>query len=143
MIGSPCDVGTSSAGTLNVTYTPQTNGTDTVSIVCGQSNPVYALNVGIDRGVGFEECGGPFGQNCTFLFGDGTATSQPGNISCFNNAGTCTDAFQNGSVVTLTATIGANTIFDGWSGCDSISGLTCTVTMNAVRNVFAHFSYSG
>ena len=30
-------------------------------------------------------------------------------------------------------------IFIGWAGCDSVSGSTCSVTMNAVRSVTASF----
>jgi hypothetical protein len=140
MIGTPCGVGTSSVGTLNVTYTPQPNGPETVSITCGQgqSSPV-ALNVAIGVGPPIPAC--PLvGPNCTtFLFGQGQVTSQPGSINCTENGGTCTGAFQNGTVVTLTATTSAGSSFAGWSGCDSTSGLTCTVTMNAVRNVTANF----
>jgi hypothetical protein len=30
-------------------------------------------------------------------------------------------------------------IFSGWSGCDTVSGTTCTVTMNRARSVNASF----
>src|SRR5580704_4035780 len=42
MIGSPCDQGTAQAGTLKVTYAPQSEGTDSISWLCAQTNPVYA-----------------------------------------------------------------------------------------------------
>lgn len=138
MIGTPCDVGTPSAGTLNVTYTPQAGGPDTVNITCGQNSPV-ALDVSIGVGTAIPACG-VVDPSCTsFLYGHGQVTSQPGNINCTDTGGTCTDTFQSGTVVTLTATVGGGSSFAGWLGCESTSGLTCTVTMNGVRNVTANF----
>src|SRR5215467_1291060 len=48
MIGSPCDVGTGAQGTLMVTYTPQADGTDSISWACKQdtqSNPSLAVSI--------------------------------------------------------------------------------------------------
>ena len=69
-----------------------------------------------------------------------TVTSSPGTINCTPFSGTCTGAFAAGTVVTLTATVGNDSdgnpsVFKGWSDCNSVSGLTCTVTLNSVRNV--------
>jgi hypothetical protein len=142
LIGTPCDVGTSNAGTLNVTYAPQSNGTDSVSIVCDQNNPVYALNVTVQAPPSSRSCTG-FPQICSGGgTGSVTVTSSPGTISCAPSGGACTDAFAAGTVVTLTATAGNDSdgnpsVFRGWSGCNSTSGLTCTVTLNSVRNVLA------
>jgi len=41
--------------------------------------------------------------------------------------------------VTLTATPAIGSVFTGWSGCDSVSGTRCTVTMNRQRSVTAEF----
>jgi len=49
-------------------------------------------------------------------------------------------AYEVGTVVTLTATPGTGSNFSGWSGCDTVSGATCTVTMNAARSVTATFT---
>jgi hypothetical protein len=68
--------------------------------------------------------------------GSGTVTSSPAGISCGSN---CSAAFISGTKVTLTATPSMLTIFTGWSGCDSTSGNTCTVNMNAARSVTAGF----
>jgi hypothetical protein len=48
MIGSPCDTGTPQAGTLEVTYTPQPDGTNAISGALHAEQPVYALNLTID-----------------------------------------------------------------------------------------------
>src|SRR5437588_4714401 len=43
-------------------------------------------------------------------------------------------------MVTLTATPALGSTFTGWSGCDTASGTTCTVTMSAARSVTATFT---
>jgi hypothetical protein len=73
------------------------------------------------------------------ITGQGQVTSQPGSIDCTDTGGVCTDTFQSGTAVTLTATPSGPTEFAGWSGCDTTSGRTCTVTMSAARNVTANF----
>jgi hypothetical protein len=74
------------------------------------------------------------------LVGNGTvtSTSKPAaaQIGC---GGTCSASYGYGTVVTLTATPGLLSIFNGWSGCDATSGTTCTVTLNAARSVTASF----
>ena len=68
--------------------------------------------------------------------GSGTVTSDPPGIDC---GATCSASYASGTVVTLTATPDLVSIFNGWSGCDAVSGTTCTVTMGAARSVTAHF----
>ncbi len=72
--------------------------------------------------------------------GDGAVTSTPAGIGC---GSTCFTTFGRGTVVTLTAAPGQGTAFDGWSGCDSAAGTTCTVTLNAVRVALATFTRQG
>ncbi|CAN5867248.1 hypothetical protein BH18ACT6_BH18ACT6_10000 [soil metagenome] len=43
----------------------------------------------------------------------GTVTSSPTGINCGTD---CTEAYSNGTVVTLTATPAAGSTFAGWSG---------------------------
>src|SRR5207302_10246571 len=52
----------------------------------------------------------------------------------------CTAPYGGGTPVTLTASASGGSAFGGWSGCDGVSGLTCTVTMNASRSVTATFN---
>jgi subtilisin family serine protease len=48
--------------------------------------------------------------------------------------------YSSGTVTTLTAVPNTGYAFQSWSGCDSVSGSTCTVTMNANRTVTANFA---
>jgi alpha-tubulin suppressor-like RCC1 family protein len=69
--------------------------------------------------------------------GNGTVTSSPTGINC----GTaCASNFVSNTTVTLTASPGANSLFSGWTGCTSVSGATCTVTMANARSVNASFT---
>src|SRR5262249_56905500 len=52
---------------------------------------------------------------------------------------TCAASYDSSTVVTLTATPTGISIFLGWSGCDTVSGTICIVTMNAARSVDATF----
>ncbi|TLY46615.1 MAG: VCBS repeat-containing protein [Nitrospirae bacterium] len=69
--------------------------------------------------------------------GSGTVTSGDGRITC---GATCSASYTSGTVVTLTATPAFGSIFTGWSGCDAVSGTTCSVTMNGTRSVTASFT---
>jgi Collagen triple helix repeat (20 copies) len=143
MIGTPCDTGTDGAGTLNVTYTQHADGTDSVNLVCDQSNPLYALTLEI-TGHPLTVCSGspPF-ETCNDYYGNMTVTSQPAGISCRTINSSCAAAYHKGTVVVLTAIVDSGgSYFGGWYGCDSTggdaaSGFTCTVTMNGVRTVSA------
>src|SRR5207244_8485831 len=56
---------------------------------------------------------------------------------------TCTAAsasYDSGTTVTLSATPASGSTFASWSGCDTVSGPSCTVTMNAARSVTATFN---
>ena len=61
--------------------------------------------------------------------GSGTVSSNPAGTS-----------FSAGTVVTLTASPDANSIFGGWSGACSGTSTTCQVTMNSNVNVTATFN---
>jgi hypothetical protein len=68
--------------------------------------------------------------------GNGTVRSSPDGINC---GSACSADFGINTVVTLTVTPDLLSIFNGWSGCDTASGTTCTVTMSAARQVTANF----
>jgi parallel beta-helix repeat protein len=69
--------------------------------------------------------------------GNGSVTSDDaGNINC---PGTCSAFYASGTGVTLTAHLGANATFTGWSGDCSGTG-ACSVTMDQARNVTATFA---
>jgi hypothetical protein len=69
--------------------------------------------------------------------GTGTISSVPGGISC---GGDCSESYLYGTSVTLTATPGAGSSFGAWTGCDTTSGTTCTVTINGAESVSASFT---
>ncbi len=70
----------------------------------------------------------------------GSVTSNPPGINCGID---CFESYATGSAITLTATSGPRARFSRWEGCDSESGPTCTVTMDADRIVRAHFVGGG
>jgi outer membrane lipoprotein-sorting protein len=68
--------------------------------------------------------------------GTGTVTSSPAGINCGSD---CSETYNTGTVVALTASPDTNSTFAGWSGGCSGTG-TCTVTMNAAKTVTATFN---
>ena len=68
--------------------------------------------------------------------GTGTVTSNPAGINC---GADCSEVYASGTVVTLTASAASDSTFAGWSGCDTVSGATCTVTVSSGRTATAAF----
>jgi hypothetical protein len=71
--------------------------------------------------------------------GSGTVTSSPAGIDCGT---TCSTSYTANTVVNLTASPAAGSIFAGWGGACSGSG-ACQVTMNAPKAVTATFNQTG
>jgi hypothetical protein len=67
--------------------------------------------------------------------GSGTVTSAPAGITCGT---TCSRAYDNGTVVTLTAIPAGGSRFSGWSG-DCTDRGPCTITLEAATSVTARF----
>lgn len=65
--------------------------------------------------------------------GGGTVTSSPAGINCGTD---CAEKYAPETVVTLTATPAAGSVFVGWSGADCTTGV---VTMMAARTCYAYF----
>jgi PKD repeat protein/murein DD-endopeptidase MepM/ murein hydrolase activator NlpD len=68
--------------------------------------------------------------------GSGTVTSSPAGISCGSD---CLENYTSGTVVTLTATSTAGSIFTGWSGGGCSGTGTCMITLNSDASVTANF----
>jgi len=71
--------------------------------------------------------------------GRGSVTSYPAGISCGQ---TCSHAYSQGAMVTLTAHPAAGSRFSGWSSgvCAGGTSTTCGVTMNADHSATATFT---
>jgi hypothetical protein len=76
--------------------------------------------------------------------GTGSGTVAATGISCTITAGStsgdCAEGYAHGTSVTLTATPNSGSTFTGWSGCDSVSGMDCQVTLTAAKLVTAQFT---
>jgi hypothetical protein len=68
--------------------------------------------------------------------GSGTVTSLDGLINCGTD---CSELYNDEVPVTLSAFPADGYSFDRWTGCNSISGNTCSVTMTSNRSVTAIF----
>jgi hypothetical protein len=69
--------------------------------------------------------------------GNGSVDSSDKLIACGNK---CVQPYDAGRVVTLTAKVGSNSVFLGWSGACAGLGNTCVVTVNGAVNAGAAFS---
>jgi hypothetical protein len=69
--------------------------------------------------------------------GSGTVTSSPAGITCGT---TCTNGYDDGSIVTLTATPAGNSTFTGWSGVGCSGTGQCVLVISETISVTANFS---
>jgi hypothetical protein len=69
--------------------------------------------------------------------GSGTVTSLPPGLDCGLD---CSDALREGTTVILIAVADTGSVFEGWSGACTGTGL-CTITLNTDTEVTASFSY--
>lgn len=69
--------------------------------------------------------------------GNGTVTSSPAGINC---GADCSETYNHGTMVTLTAAAAAGSTFTGWSGGGCSGTGTCIVTMDNAKNVTANFT---
>lgn len=72
--------------------------------------------------------------------GEGMVESSPTGIACAESGGTCSASFADNEMVTLTASPGTGSTFDGWQGSGCMGTGTCLVTMDGDKTVMASFS---
>jgi len=83
-------------------------------------DPTYALNIATE--------------------GNGTVSSSPSGINCGNGFNSCSTSFNENAVVTLTATAGANTAFQGWGGDCQGNLLSTNIAMTKAKSCTAIFA---
>jgi hypothetical protein len=151
------DYGELGIGTLTSSLAPvQMHGT---GLTWTSDNPAVATVdstgavTGVSRGTATISVADPFGNSGSVTVtvrdmlslgvipqgdGGGTVTSAPAGIDCPAN---CSASFLSDSQVVLTASPrAADSLFAGWTGCDSVAGATCTVTMTSAKAVTATFT---
>jgi hypothetical protein len=72
------------------------------------------------------------------ISGGGTVSFSTGG----SFTGSTSQTFASGTAVTLTPLANGGSIFTGWTGCDSVAGNACSVTMTAGKSVAAYFAVS-
>jgi len=68
--------------------------------------------------------------------GDGIAGAILSGIYCGSD---CTQKYQRDTEVRVTAEPEEGSVYVGWTGCDSVEGMTCVVTMDGDRTVDVEF----
>jgi alpha-tubulin suppressor-like RCC1 family protein len=123
---------TPAAGSTFAGWSGDCSGTVSCTLTMDQNHSVTAA---------FALAGNPPGRKTLTVAktGAGTVTSTPGGIDC---GATCARDFDQGIVVTLTATPATGSTFAGWSGDCSGGAATCMVTMEASRSATANFQAS-
>ncbi len=69
---------------------------------------------------------------------NGTITGS--GITCGTNGSDCSQSFDEGTQITLTAIPDSGYQFGTWSGCSSTTGTSCTVNMTGVKTIAATFA---
>ena len=74
--------------------------------------------------------------------GSGNITSSPSGISCGADGSDCTEDYEDGTSVTLTATANSGSEFASWTtgDCPSANSATCQIEMSEARSATARFT---
>ena len=104
--------------------------TGKLSVTTAAGTATSAANYTVTAVLTVRKTSGPLG------LGNGTVTSSPPGINCGSN---CSGTFNTITVVTLTATPDLVAVFNGWTGCDTVNGNVCTVTIDKAKSVVANF----
>jgi CSLREA domain-containing protein len=129
---------------LSVTLKDPPSGQDFVTARCNDNDATWNFDGFFDFS-GQQNFSPTATQACTKVgntltvskTGTGTGTVTGNRISC---PADCTDVYEPGDTVTLTAAPGSGSTFTGWSGGCSGNATTCVVTMDAAKAVTADFA---
>ena len=72
--------------------------------------------------------------------GTGTVTSSPSGINCGSD---CSESYDRGTQITITATADSGSTFSGWTGGGCTGTDPCTITLNSDATVIAEFTDGG
>jgi hypothetical protein len=109
---------------------------DAISVLYGVSCSSDSFCMAVD-GQGNTITGGPGSTLSVTIAGAGAGQVSGSELACTSS---CTQSYQNGTDVTLTAASEAGSVFTGWSGGVCSGTGTCQVTMSSDRDVTASFA---
>jgi PASTA domain/Divergent InlB B-repeat domain len=114
------------AGSVFAGWSGDCSGTGACQLTMSADHPVTAVFALTPKTLTLQKAG----------TGTGTVTSSPAGIACGSS---CSYPFDHGTSVTLTASSGTGSTFEGWSGACSGLG-PCTLTMTANQTATATFA---
>ncbi|HEY5973589.1 MAG TPA: choice-of-anchor D domain-containing protein, partial [Geobacteraceae bacterium] len=120
---------------FNVVFLTHTSGNATASLAIQTSDPDTPVTT-----LALSGSAAAITVPLTITFtGTGTGTvlvrPEPPGSSCTAD---CSQTFNKDTLVTLVPRADVGSLFAGWSGCDSVAGTTCMVTMTGARGVTAN-----
>lgn len=121
---------------VSVTFHPTSAGTKKATLVISSDDPATpSITLPLDGTGIIQQYALTISKTGT---GNGTVTSSPSGITC---GADCTQNYDDGTVVVLSAAPDTNSSFTGWSGACTGTD-TCHVTMSAIKNVTAAFTHN-
>jgi hypothetical protein len=120
---------------LKTVFTPQNSGTRTAILNISDDADCSPQQLALLGG----SAAGPFTITASAIgTAGGNVTSDLVGINCGDSGASCSASYASGSIVTLTATPDAGTVFAGWVGACSGTG-ACMLNMTADKQVRAVF----
>jgi uncharacterized repeat protein (TIGR02543 family) len=127
---SPCMATLNAGATVTLTATPMMPNTEVAwaGATCSGTTCTATLNADTTITATFADARPTLSVTET---GHGTVSTSDSVINCINGTGNCSSIYAIGTMVTLTETPEAGYTFNGWTGCDSMTATTCTITLAA------------
>jgi hypothetical protein len=121
--------------TVQGTFTPAAFGNRSASLVISSNHPVTPeFSIPLTGSVN------PFILKINWTgTGSGSVNILPMPSTTYTSGPVNLSYYSDNQTVTLQATPGANASFGGWSGCDSVGGNLCAVTMNRSKTLSVNF----
>ena len=139
--GTNCSVTLAAGASVTLSATPAAGATfASWGGACSGATPSCTLTMSAARSVSATFSGGSSAEVGLSVVVTGHGTVTGSGISCGNGKTTCTAKESKGSTVGLTATPGPGAKFAGWSGACTGTTPTCTVSMDASKQISARFT---